>query len=217
MQNKELKKIIKRTKIDNSYQYNGKTLYLEKIKYMVNNCKKILDIGKSSREWYSFFEEEQILTLDINKYEDYPDIIDDICNLKKVKPESFDGIICHAILEHVYSPESAMKNIYTILKKNGVVFSFLPFLWRYHAPNDLSYQDFYRFSRDGIAYLFRDFDKVTLYPVRGRFSTILNLFGGWKVFVENRIGVKINQIIDRIFRNKSEIIQVSGYNVWAIK
>ena len=31
-------------------------------------------------------------------------------------------------------------------------------MWRYHAPRGLEFQDYQRLSRDGMAYLLRDFD-----------------------------------------------------------
>jgi len=210
-------KRIKRIKIDTKYQYDIETLYDEKIGFMVKNCKNVLDIGKSSRSRFKWFKKEQITTLDINEYDDYPDILDDICDLKSLEPESFDAIICNAILEHVYSPESAINNLYSILRNGCYILAYIPFLWRYHAPDDLYFQDFYRFTKDGIAYLFRNFSDVTLFPVRGEYSTILNIHKDWKRRIERKFGQKLNLLIDRIFRSKNEKVQVSGYVVWAKK
>jgi len=60
-----------------------------------------------------------------------PDIVDDIVNTS-IKPESFDGIYCDAILEHVTEYWKAVDNIYSILKRGGklsymfhFVFSFM--------------------------------------------------------------------------------------------
>ena len=115
-----------------------------------------------------------------------------------------------------------IKNLHKILKEGGYLLLYVPFLYRYHAPKDLSYQDFFRFTKDGLAYLLRDFSEVTLYPIRRKYSTMLNLSGNWKNSVEKKFNSiktssKINIFLDRIFRNKNELIQVSGYNVWARK
>ncbi|MHA1798399.1 MAG: class I SAM-dependent methyltransferase [Candidatus Helarchaeota archaeon] len=217
MENKDLIDICKRIKIDTMYQYSSDEFYKKKMNFLARKCKKVLDIGKGSRNWFKLFRKNQIETMDIIQYKDYPDIIDDICNLRRIQPDSYDGIICRAILEHVYSPESAIKNLHKILKEGGYLLLYVPFLYRYHAPKDLSYQDFFRFTKDGLAYLLRDFSEVTLYPIRGKYSTMLNLSGNWKNSVEKKFGSKINIFLDRIFRNKNELIQVSGYNVWARK
>lgn len=213
----KLRDICRYVKIDINYQYNQEALYESKLYFLMKNCNNILDIGRGSNKWFKIFKKEQITTLDINKFNDYPDVIDDICDIKKVKLNSFDAIICNAVLEHVYAPELAVKNIHSILKKGGYFLGFMPFLWRYHAPKDLNFQDFFRFTKDGIAYLFRDFSQVTLFPSRGKYSSMLNLHQAWKKRIEKRFREKINFLIDRLFRSKDNFEQVSGYIVWAVK
>ncbi len=215
--NQRMIEIIQRTKIDTSFAYRGKELADLKIAFMANNCEKVLDIGKSSRHRFSFFKKGQILTMDINQYEGYPDIVDDICDVRNIHRESFDGIIGNSVLEHVYAPESAVNNLHTILKNDGLFYGFAPFLYRYHAPETLYYQDFYRYTKDGLAYLFRDFNEITLYPVRGRISTMFSLYARWKFVVEKTFGQHINKLLDQFCSAKSRFLQVSGYFVWARK
>lgn len=212
--------IIKRTKINTDYIYNEEKLLNEKIKFLADYCENVLDFGKSSRNRYSFFDINKIITSDINSFDDYPDVIDDICNIKNLKFDSFDGIICLAILEHVYSPHQAVENMYKLLKKDGYCFVYAPFILKYHAPENLKFQDYFRYSKDGLAYLFKDFSEVTIFPFRGRYSTIFNLFGFWKNTVEKNCGQRINKIIDRFFKlflNKNDILYASGYYLWAKK
>jgi len=215
--NRRLIEIIKRTKIDNSYLYKNNTLNTEKIEFLSQKCLKVLDIGKSSRELFTRFTDGQVVTLDINQYDGYPDIIDDICNPTKINSNSFDGVVCNAILEHVYDPFGAVRTIHSALKKGGYCLAYAPFLFRYHAAGDFRFQDYYRFTKDGLAFLFQDFENVTLYPVRGKYSTILNLTDNWKSNVEKRFGSGINKIIDRFFGNRDENHSVSGYSIWAQK
>ena len=73
--------------------------------------------------------------------------------------KKFDHIICLAILEHVYDPISAVKNLYNMAKPGGIVSAYAPYLFPYHAPKDLTFQDYYRFSRDGLSFLFREFSE----------------------------------------------------------
>ena len=77
----------------------------------------------------------KISTLDVNDFGDYPDIIYDICSESdETLVEKFDKIICIAVLEHVYDPFQAVKNIRLMLKDNGVLYGYVPYLFYYHAP-----------------------------------------------------------------------------------
>ena len=68
--------------------------------------KRINDLNKST--------ENTIICTDI--LSDYkPDLVDDIMNTS-IKPESFDGVYCDAILEHVTEYWKALDNIYFILR-----------------------------------------------------------------------------------------------------
>jgi len=219
--NSDLIDTIKRTKVDTSYLYDFNRLLDEKIGFLAQNCDRVLDFGKSSRERFDTFREQQIITSDINQFDDYPDVVDDVCNIQNLPWESFDGIICMAILEHVYAPHKACENIYRLLKPGGHVLVYTPFFFRYHAPRDLVFQDYFRFSRDALAYLFRGFSDVTIYPMRGRYSTIFNMFGSWKARVEKGLGQRVNRAVDRVlgivFGDKEQVLQASGYSLWAKK
>lgn len=213
--------IIQRTKIDPSYTYRSEALLEEKTRFLAAHCQAVLDVGKSSRERFALFKQGQVVTLDINQFEDYPDIVDDLCDIQKVAPESFDGIVCCAVLEHVYDPITAAANLHKMLKPGGFCLAYVPFLYRYHGRKNLIVQDYFRYTRDGIAYLFRHFPDVTLYPIRGRYSTMLNLIGAWKSKVEMSQGAGLDQWVDRIgswiHKPKVPELQASGYIIWAIK
>jgi len=106
----------------------------EKIQEIFTTCETIIDFRSSSRRLYESFKnvERNRISVDIN--ESYnPDVVGDICDLNMFKDESIDGIICTAILEHVYNLFKAVQEIYRILKKGGKVFVYLPWIWRYHA------------------------------------------------------------------------------------
>ena len=109
-------------------------------------------------------------TLDINVFNDYPDIQFDLSEPVEIEKteiyNKFDAIICLAVLEHVHDPFVAIKNINKMLKSKGLLFGYVPFLYHYHAPDDLHFQDFYRYTKDGLSYLLKDFKEIEIYPVR---------------------------------------------------
>ena len=98
-----------------------------------------------------------------------------------------------------------------MLKNDGIIYGYVPYLYYYHAPNDLKFQDYFRFSKDALAYLFKDFSEVELFPVRGRISTPLNILfaGRWKKYVEK---TNINIFLDKFFSNEKNTKQCSGFN-----
>ena len=213
---------IRRTQVDPDFAYRSEQLMTVKINWLAENCVSILDVGQSARERAQFFMPGQLESVDINDNPGAPpDIIDDICAPSRLKPNRYDGIVCLSVLEHVYDPLKAAENLYALLKPGGRLFLHVPFMFRYHAEADLAFTDCYRFSRDGLAWLLRDFSEVTLYPVRGPYSSTLNLNKFWKKKIEKHIGNWPNQLIDRIglklFGLPNSELQVSGYYAWAVK
>lgn len=102
-----------------------------------------------------------------------PDLVEDIHALS-LKDGSVDGLFCLAVLEHVYDPKKAAEEISRVLRKGGRALVYMPFLYRYHA-HEADYKDYYRYSKDGIAYLFRDCERILLCPVCGVFETLLKI------------------------------------------
>ena len=151
-------------------------------------------------------------TLDVNDFGDYPDIICDICSEEiNGLEKKYDKIICIAILEHVYDPFKAVKNLKKMLKDDGILYGYVPYLYHYHAPKDLKFQDYFRFSKDALAYLFKDFKSIELFPVRGRISTPLNILfaGRWKKYIEK---TNINIFLDKFVSDEKNLNQCSGFN-----
>ena len=209
--NTELKELINKTKINNFYIKNHRN-FRERILSEIALEDSVLDIGKSMREEFSKIKSKSLETLDVNLFEGYPDIVFDLCDdLDNSLENKYDKIICLAILEHVYDPFKAVTNIKKMLKKDGIVFGYVPFLYQYHAPNDLKFQDYFRFSKDGLSYLFKEFSQVELFPIRGRVSSPLQIFfsGRWKKYVEK---FKINILLDKFTSDKKNSEQCSGYN-----
>lgn len=181
----------------------------------------VLDVGQSSRARFSLFERQKIETMDINPGCPPADIIDDICAPSRLEYGRYDGIVCLSVLEHVYDPFAAIEQVHRLLQPGGYLLLHLPFLFRYHAPKDLEFTDGYRFSRDGIAWLLRDFRDVRLYSIRGPYSSIFNLHRFWKKRIEAHFGTGPARWLDkvglRLFGRPNSDLQVSGYYAWARK
>ena len=68
-----------------------------------------------------------------------------------------------------------------------------------------------------MAYLLRDFEEVTLYPIRGRYSAILNMLKFWKRRVERRFGGRLNRLVDARASAWRNTVQASGFFAEATK
>ncbi len=198
--NKRLISLIERVKINDFYLKNNKDFRDQVLKDIASQD-DVLDIGKAMRDKYEKINCNSAETLDVNDFGSYPDIVCDICSDITGLESKYDKIICIAILEHVYDPFKAVSNLKKMLKDNGVIYGMVPYLYHYHAPKNLKFQDYFRFSKDALAYLFRDFKNVELYPIRGRVSSSFHMMfaGRWKNYMEK---TNINIFLDKFSSNE---------------
>jgi SAM-dependent methyltransferase len=212
---------IERVSVNHEYAYDSEGLLRRKLGIMASECVMVLDVAQSTRAHFDLFERHRIETMEVNRSEPLADIIDDICAPDRLQPGRYDGIVCLSVLEHVYDPFAAIEQIHRLLPDGGYLLLHLPFLFRYHAPADLQFTDGYRFSRDGMAWMLRDFSEVTLYSIRGPWSSIFNLHKSWRNTIERRLGMAPARWLDRFgnrfLRRPTSDLQVSGYYAWARK
>jgi SAM-dependent methyltransferase len=152
----------------------------------------------------------KIICTDIDvKYK--PDIVDDICK-SSLKNNSFEGIFCYAVLEHVIDYQSAVNNIYNILSKNGEAIFLVPFFWHYHDKIDYG-----RFTFTGLIKLLDIFPEVKLFiPNKKGFGGVL-----WSVLTYYKIDKlpqmhsllsKITNMILRVFLIFAFLFKNRAYN-----
>lgn len=138
----------------------------------------------------------------VDKY--HPDIVGDIHSIP-VGDESYDGVICLAVLEHVTKPWIAVSEMKRILKPGGILLGYVPFLSPYHAMPGY-YGDYFRYTEDGIRSLLEDWVGVRVSAVRGPIETISHLLPGGMI---SSLFGKIVRWFDSKRRSSGK--QVSGY------
>ena len=92
--------------------------------------------------------------------------------------KSVDGVICNSVLEHVPEPRGVVDEIFRILKPGGKCYGSTPWIYPYHPCT----KDYWRFSEDGLRYLFISFKKVEIFPsyegsIKGSISAFLSEAG----------------------------------------
>jgi len=71
-------------------------------------------------------------------------------------PETFDGVVVQAVLEHVLNPNQCVNEIYRVLKPEGLIYAETPFMQQVHGGA----YDFTRFTKLGHRWLLRDFTEL---------------------------------------------------------
>lgn len=211
--NAQLQEITRRARVDLRYLHDDRTRA-----HVAAACQPdhtVLDVGDGMR---GVALPGTVESLDLNDIDaagenlTRPDILGDVCQpFPDWMHARYDVVIALAILEHVYDAPAAVANFRTALKPGGRLFLYVPWMWRYHAPRSLVFQDYQRLSRDGMAYALRDFEDVTLYPLRGKYSAILNMLKFWKKRVEKPLGTGINRLVDSRASDYRNTIQASGF------
>lgn len=151
---------------------------------------KVLEIGGSySQNSMGIFPEFEYLNLDIENNEKLPTIVGDITQPIDLPDDYFDIIVSHQTFEHITEPWKAAQQMVRLLKPGGFCYVSTVWSWRYH-PVPI---DYWRFSPDCLAFLFRDLQKLeSNFNVGQRRSNIQGLWpnfadavpvdylGGWR-------------------------------------
>ncbi len=143
----------------------------------------LLDLGCGSQPYRQYLR-------GVTRYVglDYP--LTQACLANKVKPEvhgdartlpfadqSFDGVLCSQVLEHVDRPETVVREMFRILKPGGVGLISVPFFYNLHMEP----HDYFRFSPYGIKELLER-NGLTVCQLRGQggIGTLLvQMFHNW--------------------------------------
>jgi SAM-dependent methyltransferase len=121
-----------------------------------------------------------------------PNILADITNLP-IENNSIDVVLCTEVLEHLENPTACNMEIQRVLKKDGIVFYSVPFLYPIHADP----YDFRRYSPDGLRLLLSSYRSFEVFPMGGYLGTLAMLMEiGMPGFSKNKISDKI---LRRIF------------------
>lgn len=197
--------------------------YREKIKQIFKEKQRILDIGGSlriSKERGNWLSKSNTWVRSLLKDVEYkimdpvdtynPDIIGDIHKMP-FPDNSQEAIICISVLEHIEDPIRAAQELYRVLKPEGYLFVYVPFLFYYHAEKGY-YGDFWRFTEDSLRFMFKDFSQFEIKQTRGAIETWIKLspFGRFSVCIN------FSRILDRI-TGKDTSNQTSGFYVFLVK
>ena len=122
-------------------------------KYQTNGY--TLDIGCGNKMYKDLFPNSICADIDESKK---PDIIVDVHKMTVFQNDTFDCILCTEVLEHCYAPWIAAEEIHRVLKPGGILLLSTRFVYPLHDTP----QDYYRFTKYGLQYLFKKFKIIEL-------------------------------------------------------
>lgn len=197
--------------------YDYDKFFEEKLKLIAENCKNILDVGggrpfqKLVGRYKNLLEGKKYITLDIDPATK-PDVVGDAHQMP-FEDASFDAVLHVYVFEHLRDPHKAASEIHRVLKPGGYMLGVIPFVHPYHARKG-GYRDYWRFSKDGIKDLFKNFEDVELFKIGRYFRAMI----GFLPFLWRFRSVlePLAYVLDRLlidgFRNTT-----AGYIVFAKK
>ena len=114
-----------------------------------------------------------IINIDLFAF-DHVDVISDATSLP-FEDHAVDLILNMAMMEHSKNPELVLQEMHRILKPEGILFAYVPFIAPYHAAPD----DYYRWTQSGIKELFFSFKALDVFMGAGPTSGFLWVFQEW--------------------------------------
>jgi SAM-dependent methyltransferase len=149
---------------------------------------RILDIGCGTKPYQKFFNCKYIGLDSLTQAQ--PDIVGDAWNLP-FPDNHFDGIILNQSLEHIAKLNETVNEIQRTLKPSGLAIITAPQTMKNHSSAFSSTKapvhnfdttqepywrvDYYRFTKFGLIYLFRDFKIISLTPTTGYSGSLCQL------------------------------------------
>ena len=153
----------------------------------------VLDIGCGNKPYAQYFSCKYV---GLDPFpEAKADIIRDAWD-SGLPDNSVDGILLNQSLEHIPRTTETIAEVMRILKPGGLILVTVPQTMRHHTTpipattvpyknfnvKDIPFwnEDYFRFTKFGLIYLFRDFEIIRLTPNQSYLSTLLQL---WNYFL----------------------------------
>lgn len=146
---------------------------------------KLLDVGCGKMPYRSYISENsnisEYIGLEIYQALDYkgkfkPDFFWDGITMP-FEDNSFDCVLLTEVLEHCFDPNITLSEVFRVLKKGGVVYFTVPFIWSLH---EVPY-DFHRYTPFSLTKYFENnnFSRIQLNSLGGHHASMVQMTMLW--------------------------------------
>ena len=145
--------------VTNKISITNGTKFVDNL-YLISKKPKVLIAGSAEigNGTSSFLSDSNINTLGLDIYQtENVDLVADAHYLP-FQNNTFDGVWIQAVLEHVMDPNLVVKEIFRVLKKDGIIYSEIPFMQPVHEGA----YDFTRYTSTGHRFLFKNFEEIEI-------------------------------------------------------
>ncbi|MFP6680414.1 MAG: class I SAM-dependent methyltransferase [Dehalococcoidia bacterium] len=106
---------------------------------------RVLDVGAGAQPYRKYIRQEcEYISMELADGQD-TDMVGSVLDIP-VSNDTFGGVICTEVIEHVMDPASAIREIYRVSKPGSFLYLTAPMSWGLHyEPND-----YYRFTKYGL-------------------------------------------------------------------
>lgn len=172
----------------------------------IDSDKLIVNLGSGIKKI-----NDKVVNVDFYPFESV-DIVSDISCLP-FKTNSVDVVINEFVLEHVKNPEEIVKEIYRVLKPNGLLYLAVPFVASFHSSPD----DYYRWSKQGLRELLKQFKEEEIGVRCGPTSAMVYVINEWLATILSFGCQKIHQLLFILFMIVTSPIKILDYLIYKFK
>ena len=181
----------------------------------------ILDVGCGQKPFYPFLKPFARSYIGTDIIAGSP-LVDKVCPAERldIEGEWADVVLCLSVLEHVDDPIQAVRELFRVVKADGVVFASTHGCFPWHPYP----QDHWRWTQTGLPLLFKrfgGFSSVQLFATRGTLSGIFFLLAhytyGWasqsrlKRRLRRPLTISINRVGEFLDRNTPGLHDVNRH------
>lgn len=176
---------------------------------------RLLDIGCGTKPFEFMFNVDEYIGLEINEEgrqnHSHADILYD-GEVMPLEDKSFDSVFSSEVLEHVFNPDTFLKEANRVMKMNGLFLLSTPFFWEEHGQP----YDYARYTSFGLKYILEKngfevikqvkcgngievvFQTLSNYIFRKfKWKYPFNLIGFLLIFPINLIGLILSKILPK--------------------
>jgi SAM-dependent methyltransferase len=113
---------------------------------------KVLDVGCGQKPYAELFANTEYIGMEIDTEENRQNKRADQFYDGHTFPfvsNTFEGVICNQVFEHVFNPQEFMAEICRVLKPGGILLLTVPFVWDEHEQP----WDYARYTSNGISHI----------------------------------------------------------------